>query len=86
MRKADLRWGAADFRGLVVGKSRKSDMLRHFGKPKWSQTKPEDRNEEEGEGREREAERVTWNNYDGIGEFPGITNIATSTRSGVITD
>src|SRR5947207_3114878 len=84
-RKTGRHWGAADFRGLIVGKSGKSEMLRRFGKPKWSQTKPEDRDEEEREERERESQRLTWDNYEGIGEFPGITNIATSTRSGLIT-
>jgi hypothetical protein len=83
-RKTD-RWGVANYRGLIIGKSRRSDMLRRFGNPKWSQTKPERRDEEGKEDREREPQRLTWNNYEAIGEFPGITNIATSTRTGVIT-
>ena len=73
------QWHAANFRGLIVGKSKRADMLRRFGQPKWSQTKPGDKDED------RESPRVTWNNYEGIGELRGVTNIATSTRTGVIT-
>src|SRR5437879_3358023 len=72
------QWHAANFRGLIVGKSKRADMLRRFGQPKWSQTKPGDKDQD------RESERVTWNNYEGIGELRGVTNIATSTRTGVI--
>jgi hypothetical protein len=84
------KWGAGNFRGLIIGKSTKADMLRRFGKPRWSQTKPEDREEKEREEKERtrdrdqSARRVTWNHYENIGELPGITNIATDTRTGVI--
>jgi len=80
------KWGAANFRGLIVGKSNRAEVWRRFGKPKWSQTKPEDRDEKERtRERDRDAHRVTWSNYDGIGELPGTTNIATNTRTGLIT-
>jgi len=38
-------------------------MLRVLGEPKWSRTTP-------GEGDEH---GTTWNHYEGIGEFPGLT-------------
>lgn len=91
------KWGAGNLRGLIVGKSKRAQMLRRFGKPKWSQTKPEDEDEEEERvkdrdrdrdrdgGRDKKSHRLTWNHYEGIGEFPGVTNIATDTRTGVIT-
>jgi hypothetical protein len=86
---AGRKWGAGNLRGLIVGKSKRADMLRRFGKPKWTQTKPEDEDEREERDKDRdrhkESRRVTWNNYDGIGEFPGATNIATDTRSSVVT-
>ena len=88
---ASRKWGAGNLRGLIVGKSNRAQMLRRFGKPKWTQTAPEERDEEEerdrdrDRGREKKAHRLTWNHYEGIGEFPGVTNIATDTRTGVIT-
>src|SRR6266550_449214 len=45
-------WRPATFRGLVVGKSRRADMLRRLGQPKWSRSH---------EGREQgEDERETF--------------------------
>jgi len=84
------KWGAGNFRGLIIGKSTRADVLRRFGKPRWSQTKPEDKEEKEREEKERTGDRdrgehrVTWSSYESIGELPGITNIATDTRTGVI--
>ena len=52
-------------------------MLRVLGQPKWSRTTPGDE--------EPESHGVIWNNYERIGEFPGITNIANDSRTGIIT-
>lgn len=94
---ASRKWGAGNLRGLIVGKSKRAQMLRRFGKPNWTQTAPEDRDEEEervkdrdrdrdrDRGRNKKPQRLTWNHYERIGEFPGVTNIATDTRTGVIT-
>ena len=94
------QWRPATFRGITVGKSRFTDMLRAWGKPKWSRTsKPEgegDSGQEKREseersrrGKRREAEadshQVTWTNYERVGEFPGPTTVVSNTRSGVIT-
>ena len=101
---SNRRWGAGNLRGLIVGKSRRAEMLRRLGKPKWTQTAPKERDEggerdkdrdrgrypdrdrdRDRQGREKKPRRLTWNHYEGIGEFPGVTNIATDTRTGVIT-
>ena len=68
-------WHPANFRGIAVGKSKRADMLRVLGRPKWSRTTP-------GEGDEH---GTTWNNYERIGEFPGPTNVATDSVTGIIT-
>lgn len=75
VRQSDRRWHPATFRGMTVGKSKRADMLRLLGEPKWSRTTP-------GEGDEH---GTTWNNYDRVGEFPGPTNLASDARTGVIT-
>ena len=70
------QWRPATFRGIAVGKSRLAEMLRVWGKPKWSRTsKPEN---------EEESRSVTWTNYERVGEFPGPTTVVSDTRSGVI--
>ena|SRR5258706_4176558 len=74
-RQVDRRWRPAVFRGITVGKSKRADMLRVLGEPKWSRTTP-------GEGEEH---GTTWNHYEGIGEFPGLTNVANDSRTGIIT-
>lgn len=71
------QWHPAVYRALVIGRSRRADMLRAFGKPKWSRQVPGDE--------ESEVPGVTWDNYERIGEFPGITNVASDSRTGVIT-
>jgi len=73
------RWRPAIFRGLTVGKSKRADMLRVLGKPKWSRTTPGAEDDDPDEG------ALTWNNYERIGEFPGITNVAFEKRTEVIT-
>jgi hypothetical protein len=71
------QWRPATYRGITVGKSRLADMLRTWGKPKWSRTsKPE---AEEG------SRQVTWTNYERVGEFPGPTTVVSDSRSRVVT-
>jgi hypothetical protein len=71
------QWHPATYRGVTVGKSKLADMLRLWGKPKWSRTsKPE---------ADEDSRQVTWTNYERVGEFPGPTTVVSDTRSGVIT-
>jgi len=70
------QWHPATYRGIAVGKSKLADMLRRWGKPKWSRT-----SKREGE----EERQVTWTNYERVGEFPGPTTVVSDTRSGVVT-
>ena len=74
-RQSGRLWRQAAFRGITVGKSKRVDMLRLIGQPKWSRTTP-------GEGEEH---GTTWNNYERVGEFPGPTNVATDSTTGVVT-
>ena len=66
-------------------------MIRRFGKPKWTQTAPTESDENDkrdgirDRNRDETSQRLTWNHYEVIGEFAGVTNIATDTRTGVIT-
>ena len=70
------QWHAGTLRGMTVGKSKHADMLRTWGKPRWSgNSKPED----------EDARQVTWTNYDKVGEFAGLTTVVSDTRSGLIT-
>jgi hypothetical protein len=72
LRQSNHNWHPATYRGLNVGNSRRAEMLRVFGQPKWSRAaKTEDRQE-------------VWNNYEGAGEFPGITIVAIDNRRGII--
>src|SRR5436853_2868318 len=60
------QWHLATYRGIAVGKSKLADMLRRWGKAKWSRT-----SKREGE----EERQVTWTNYERVGEFPGPTTV-----------
>jgi hypothetical protein len=71
------QWRPATYRGLTVGKSRLADMLRAWGKPKWSRISRREA--------EEESRQVTWTNYERVGEFPGSTTVVSDSRSGVIT-
>jgi hypothetical protein len=73
--QAGRQWRPATYRGVTVGKSRVADMLRVWGKPKWSRTSR----------REEDERQVTWTNYERAGEFPGPTTVVSDTRSGVVT-
>jgi hypothetical protein len=69
------RWRPATFRGITVGRSKLTNMLRSWGKPKWSRTSKSDEDEPQ----------VTWTNYEKVGEFPGPTTVVSDTRTGTIT-
>ena len=73
-RPAVRSWRPAIFKGLTVGKSKKADMLRVLGKPKWSRLTPKIEDEPDEGG-------VIWNNYERAGEFPGITNIGYDSKT-----
>jgi hypothetical protein len=65
-------WRPATYRGLTVGKSKRADLLRVFGQPKWSRSsKGEDGDE---------ADREVWSSFEAVGEFPGQTNVLTDKR------
>src|SRR6266404_7132787 len=70
------QWRAGTLRGMTVGKSKRAEMLRAWGKPRWSSnSKKED----------EDAGQVTWTNYDKVGEFPGLTTVVSDTGNGLIT-
>ena len=71
------QWRPATVRGITVGKSRLGEMLRAWGKPKWSRSSKQ--------ATEEESQQVTWTNYERAGEFPGSTTVVSDTRTGVIT-
>ena len=71
------QWHAATYRGIRIGKSRLADVLRAWGKPKWSRTSKPEGNEE--------SRPVTWTNYERVGEFPGPTTVVSDKRNGVVT-
>jgi len=70
------QWRPATYRRVTVGKSKLADMLRAWGKPKWSRTSRREADEEA---------QVTWTNYERVGEFPGPTTVVSDTRTGVVT-
>ncbi|HMG76489.1 MAG TPA: hypothetical protein VK582_23640 [Pyrinomonadaceae bacterium] len=70
------QWRPATYRGVTVGKSKIADMLRAWGKPKWSRTSRREADEES---------QVTWTNYERVGEFPGPTTVVSDTKTGVVT-
>ena len=71
------QWRPATYRGITLGKSKLPDMLRSWGKPKWSRTsKPES---------DEEDRQVVWTNYERAGEFPGPTTVVSDKRSGRVT-
>lgn len=74
VRQSGRLWHPATFRGLSVGKSKRADMLRVLGQPKWSRTTPGD----------AEEHGTTWNNYERVGDFSGPTNVASDSVTGII--
>jgi hypothetical protein len=75
-RQPGRQWRPATLRGITVGKSKLADMVRKWGKPKWSRTSRLEA--------EEDARQVTWTNYERVGEFPGPTTVVSDTHSGVI--
>jgi len=69
-------WKAAKFRTLVMGGSKRSDMLRLLGKPIWS-------GRPMGEP-ENDPNPEIWNDYDRGGEFRGKLSVVFRKRTGVI--
>lgn len=75
--KPGRQWRPATYRGITIGQSRLLQMLKAWGKPKWSRTsRPE---------AEEDARQVTWTNYERVGEFPGPTTVVSDARNGIIT-
>jgi hypothetical protein len=74
--QSNRQWHAATYRGITIGKSRRTDMLRVFGQPTWSRAQREET--------EEDAQPEVWNNYESIGEFPGRTTVVVDKRSGTI--
>jgi len=73
--QSNKEWRPATFRGLVIGKSRRVDMLRRLGQPKWSRA-PEARGSDE-------DDKEVFNHYEGGGEFAGNMTVVLNGR-GVI--
>jgi len=69
-------WRRATYRGLVVGKSRRGDMLRVLGKPDWSGPPGDQRNDD--------PNPEEWNEYSKGGEFPGKLTVIADKRTGRI--
>src|SRR5258708_7079927 len=74
--ESSREWGPATYRGLTIGKSTQADMLRIFGKPKWSGPP--------GDQEKRVPNPEVWHEYDEAGEFPGTLTIIVDKHSGVI--
>jgi hypothetical protein len=70
------QWRPATYRGVTLGKSKLTDLLRAWGKPKWSRTSRREADDES---------QVTWTNYERAGEFPGPTTVVSDTKTGVVT-
>lgn len=60
-------WGTATYRGVTVGKSKRADVYRVFGKPKWIDKWDKEDHE-------------YWYNYEGVGELPGKFTVMIDTR------
>ena len=72
-------WRAATFRGLVVGKSNRSAMLRILGEPKWTRSHRQDDDEEE-----KDSRQDVFSHYETGGELPGSFTVVYDKRSGII--
>lgn len=67
------KWQAATYRGLMMGRSTRADMIRVLGEPKWSELFDEDKSKPE-----------CWYHYDSGGEFPGEVVFNVDKSTGVI--
>lgn len=66
-------WRAGTYRGITVGKSTRAEMVRSFGKSKWSEVFDENKSKSE-----------TWYHYEGTWEFPGRLTIVVDNRTDII--
>jgi len=67
-------WRPAALHGLIVGKSRRADMLRQLGQPKWT------RSHDSGE---KDDERQTFSHYEAGGDFAGSLTVVLN-KNGLI--
>ena len=70
------RWRAPTYHGLVLGKSKKVDVARTFGKPVWS-GHPEDE-------LDNPVESLLSYEYESVGGFEGRTVVVMNGRTGVV--
>jgi hypothetical protein len=68
------QWRPAELRGLIIGKSRRADMLRRLGQPKWT------RSHDSGE---KDDERQTFSHYETGGDFAGSLTVVLN-KNGLI--
>ena len=71
-------WRAPTYHGLKLGKSKKADVVRAFGKPAWS-GHPEDE-------RDNPVESLLSYEYENVGGFEGRTVVIMDRRTGAVTD
>lgn len=71
--QASRVWRPATYRGLIMGKSTRVDMLRVLGKPNWTELFEEEK-----------VKPVVWYHYEGQGELPGDLVVHVDKRSGII--
>lgn len=69
-------WGTATYKGLIIGKSTRADMLRVLGEPEWS-------GPPSNQGKVDQNPEI-WNTYKGSGDFPGQTTVVIDKHSSVI--
>ena len=70
------KWRAPTYQGLTLGKSKRADVERAFGRPVWS-GHPED-------GLDNPMENFLSYEYDDVGGFEGRTVVIMGRRSGVV--
>src|ERR1700748_3163983 len=71
-----LKWRAPTYRGLTLGRSKRADVERAFGRPAWS-GHPED-------GLDNPIEKLLSYEYDNVGGFDGRTVVIMDGRSEVV--
>jgi hypothetical protein len=70
------KWSAPTYQGLTLGKSKRANVERAFGKPAWS-GHPED-------GLDNPMENFLSYEYDNVGGFDGRTVVIMGRHSGVV--
>jgi hypothetical protein len=73
-----LKWHVPTYQGLRLGKAKRVDVERTFGKPAWS-GHPEDEYD-------NPVENMLSYEYENVGGFEGRTVIWMKARTGVVTD